>query len=1015
MHIHLEQLTPTRSDCTIQTLSWMGKVPDGGAPEQDGWKLNRQHYYQEGWLAAGNIKGIVSATFTTCHCKTSFEMPLRTNFNLRGHRNEIILVKWNEPYQKLATCDANGVIFVWIKHEGRWSVELINDRNSPVTDFAWSHDGRMALICYQDGFVLVGSVAGQRYWSTMLNLENTTITCGVWVPNDTKVLIGISDGHVIVISSTGAMIGQESVLEGSEITSMSWSCEKFKMDESTADDKDELKDDNDGYLLAVSFKQGLIYLMLSYDDVCPRIIDTRLTGVKMEWSNDGAALAVGGFIRLPNLECNNSLQFYTPAGDLCYTQPIPSQGKPLTALTWGHNDKRLFIATGCYIHTAWVTKNIVMLQFLCSKLINRYMPDEASIKKTPLPQALMDQVSALYVPTVKGYIPNPFKLREFVSLPPINNERLHCTMIRHGEENSGGYYTLYLEYLGGLIPLLRGKRASKIRPEFVIYDPKIKSNQKTDIFASSSSSCETDSDCELPADGGCGSPRMRRRRRFKICRNERIEQKTYKTVDELLYDDNLPENHKLVEVTSNIWGTKFKIHGLASYLPVDLGQVVYKTSLLHLQPRQMTVTITELSHDMQHQPRDMNFSPHSFSEDEDEDQGQTAPITNGTNRPNFLSADNVIPIAPEITQSPIGIPSPGFVSGPVVVENHAAFTCESDNTLTTPSIVDLKRSSTSEYSLRHRLLLTKHENSDVQPSTSAVATATPSIEQTENDIVDDDELNLETLKQLEKTVEKVVKYKSRPKSSIGGAPKNCLKTQGKSRSLEEIFIDLRKGKKSAENSPKHATPNDSYLCVKRGSLDSREPEGFNSSIIHPRPQSTSLPATPTKLARKRLNRTDVIGKHKIQSPLFHRRWKNVKNIVESSDEEYLCSGDEIMTYSHNYKDLETFQKAQLRLKIRKNRRSVDRGMAGMKQFVMHNKAPLWNENSQVYQLDFGGRVTQESAKNFQIEFRGKQVRFNHVMQFGRIDSNAYTLDFQYPFTAIQAFAVALANVTQRLK
>ena len=38
-----------------------------------------------------------------------------------------------------------------------------------------------------------------------------------------------------------------------------------------------------------------------------------------------------------------------------------------------------------------------------------------------------------------------------------------------------------------------------------------------------------------------------------------------------------------------------------------------------------------------------------------------------------------------------------------------------------------------------------------------------------------------------------------------------------------------------------------------------------------------------------------------------------------------------------------------------------------------------------------------------------------VMQFGRIDSNAYTLDFQYPFTALQAFAVALANVTQRLK
>ena len=94
---------------------------------------------------------------------------------------------------------------------------------------------------------------------------------------------------------------------------------------------------------------------------------------------------------------------------------------------------------------------------------------------------------------------------------------------------------------------------------------------------------------------------------------------------------------------------------------------------------------------------------------------------------------------------------------------------------------------------------------------------------------------------------------------------------------------------------------------------------------------------------------------------------------------------------------------------------------------MHNKAPMWNENSQVYQLDFGGRVTQESAKNFQIEFRGKQVNTLRnfavmlcifgfqVMQFGRIDGNAYTLDFQYPFSALQAFAVALANVTQRLK
>ena len=44
-----------------------------------------------------------------------------------------------------------------------------------------------------------------------------------------------------------------------------------------------------------------------------------------------------------------------------------------------------------------------------------------------------------------------------------------------------------------------------------------------------------------------------------------------------------------------------------------------------------------------------------------------------------------------------------------------------------------------------------------------------------------------------------------------------------------------------------------------------------------------------------------------------------------------------------------------------------------RRLVLHNKSPMWNEASQVYQLDFGGRVTQESAKNFQIEYKGKQV------------------------------------------
>ena len=88
MHAHLEDSVITRSDCPIQHLSWMGKVPDS-LPEDEGWKLNRANYYEEGWLATGNTGGIVGVTFTAAHSKTNIDTPPRTNFNLRGHRSEV--------------------------------------------------------------------------------------------------------------------------------------------------------------------------------------------------------------------------------------------------------------------------------------------------------------------------------------------------------------------------------------------------------------------------------------------------------------------------------------------------------------------------------------------------------------------------------------------------------------------------------------------------------------------------------------------------------------------------------------------------------------------------------------------------------------------------------------------------------------------------------------------------------------------------------------------------------------
>lgn len=63
--------------------------------QDEGWKLDRTNYYQEGWLATGNARGLVGVTFTTSHCRTrTTELPLRANYNLRGHRSEVNFISF---------------------------------------------------------------------------------------------------------------------------------------------------------------------------------------------------------------------------------------------------------------------------------------------------------------------------------------------------------------------------------------------------------------------------------------------------------------------------------------------------------------------------------------------------------------------------------------------------------------------------------------------------------------------------------------------------------------------------------------------------------------------------------------------------------------------------------------------------------------------------------------------------------------------------------------------------------
>lgn len=76
----------------------------------------------------------------------------------------------------------------------------------------------------------------------------------------------------------------------------------------------------------------------------------------------------------------------------------------------------------------------------------------------------------------------------------------------------------------------------------------------------------------------------------------------------------------------------------------------------------------------------------------------------------------------------------------------------------------------------------------------------------------------------------------------------------------------------------------------------------------------SSPASPAPAKKgKRPQSASPIRKHLLNSPLLGRRSRKSK-LTESSDDEVAASGDEICG-AKNYKDLETFQKAQLRQKV----------------------------------------------------------------------------------------------------
>ncbi|XP_044497256.1 tubby-like F-box protein 7 [Mangifera indica] len=89
--------------------------------------------------------------------------------------------------------------------------------------------------------------------------------------------------------------------------------------------------------------------------------------------------------------------------------------------------------------------------------------------------------------------------------------------------------------------------------------------------------------------------------------------------------------------------------------------------------------------------------------------------------------------------------------------------------------------------------------------------------------------------------------------------------------------------------------------------------------------------------------------------------------------------------------------------------------------VLRNKSPRWHEHLQCWCLNFHGRVTVASVKNFQLvatvdqsQPGGKGDEETVLLQFGKVADDTFTMDYRQPLSAFQAFAICLTSFGTKL-
>ncbi|CAJ0930296.1 unnamed protein product, partial [Mesorhabditis belari] len=932
----------SRIDPGITCLTWMPQ------PDRPG----------HGMLGIGSESGAVGVTLTSiAPCDEDSQ---RYNFNLRGHHSTICMATWNKPQCKLASCDASGVIYVWVRNDDRWSVELVNDRGVKVRDLSWSPCGRSALICYEDNFVLVGSASGQRIWSHQFPAADHDVTCGVWAAESREIILGFATGSIQVMFCDGGNITERSLCN-EPITKLACSTEI-----------------NGKWTLAALTERKLI-MISAYDQVVPHTYTGTLLIKKIEWNSDGTLLAA-----ITEL---HQLLIFDREARLIHREEVPlSKDRPLSAFTWAHNGKTIVVAAGGHVvvgkrldvvleeeNEAAVSGKVLMgvpsLFNLVTYAVWRELgASSRRVDRLPLPNREKESIKLLDHHIIRCRIPRSDDLCKFVCT--VNDARSYCTIrpLTRGSHS----YVLCMEHMGGLVPLLVGRQVNRFLPQFHVSlhhgthtgspgtGTPPTNRQQTTIGGSA----QVEDMSVLPRTStGRNSlwRRSKRQLRALMSRHVNAAVRAPRT------------DSRLVHVSSNVWCTRFQVTSLSpQHLPGFLAQIVYKTSVLHLQPRQMTVQLANMS---------LSSKPLSVTR---RSSGLDNSSNASSNRNEKINEEelNIIELGENETEDDLAqLLTSSRISG----ENG-----DRDDGLTHEERLFFDRVLTECASLRAAMELAVPSTSGCLPSANTTTTSNAISAGSSNS-------TRAAMHSLSPAISPSLSH-----SEIGSLATSALSWQEEVDSMEYIdgadeeaaLLNTESSERSRQQiREKGQAPVEQRDSSKRKSTEKAKD---NEDI---RTHLDKLSRIAAQLGQRQSNFNknrdrDSIRKMRTQVKELLRRVNEIEKKVGGADVR-----GEVRDLVHTIEEM---------------KRALGEGSRASRlpqnMLTLHNKAPIWNETNQVYQLDFGGRVTQESAKNFQIEVDSKQV-----LQFGRIEGGAYTLDFRAPFCAAQAFAVALASITQRLK